>query len=182
LNASPGAAVGRAVFTADDAVAWTERGERVVLVRVETSPDDFHGMAVAEAIFTARGGATSHAAVVSADRQTRRGCAELVVDAGKRALDETGLEIGEGTGSAWMAAAAGCSSAVSTVSALPGSAALHTLLSWADNSAPRDLANADAREAMKAHLRRAGPALPHGICSARAIGCRSCGARFSPRR
>ena len=59
LNASPGAAVGRAVFDADTAVEWVERGEKVVLVRVETSPDDFHGMAVAQGILTARGGATS---------------------------------------------------------------------------------------------------------------------------
>ncbi|HET9435317.1 MAG TPA: pyruvate, phosphate dikinase, partial [Candidatus Limnocylindrales bacterium] len=64
LNASPGAAVGRAVFDADDAVDWVNRGEKVILVRIETSPDDFHGMAVAEGIITARGGATSHAAVV----------------------------------------------------------------------------------------------------------------------
>ena len=59
LNASPGAAVGRAVFSADTAVEWVERGEKVVLVRIETSPDDFHGMAVAQGILTARGGATS---------------------------------------------------------------------------------------------------------------------------
>ena len=82
LNASPGAAVGRAVFSADDAVEWVERGEKVVLVRVETSPDDFHGMAVAQGILTARGGATSHAAVVA--RQIGKpcvaGCAELTVD------------------------------------------------------------------------------------------------------
>jgi pyruvate,orthophosphate dikinase len=82
LNASPGAAVGRAVFDADEAVAWSARGERVVLVRVETSPDDFHGMAVAEGILTARGGATSHAAVVA--RQIGKpcvaGCASLLVD------------------------------------------------------------------------------------------------------
>ncbi len=82
LNASPGAAVGRAIFSADDAVEWVERGEKVVLVRVETSPDDFHGMAVAQGILTARGGATSHAAVVA--RQIGKpcvaGCAELVVD------------------------------------------------------------------------------------------------------
>jgi pyruvate,orthophosphate dikinase len=82
LNASPGAAVGRAVFDADVAVEWVGRGEKVVLVRVETSPDDFHGMAVAEGIITARGGATSHAAVVA--RQIGKpcvaGCAELVVD------------------------------------------------------------------------------------------------------
>ncbi len=88
LNASPGAAVGRAVFSADTAVEWVDRGEQVVLVRVETSPDDFHGMAVAQGILTARGGATSHAAVVA--RQIGKpcvaGCAELVVDyATKRA-------------------------------------------------------------------------------------------------
>src|SRR5207247_5953058 len=63
LNASPGAAVGKAVFSADTAVEWAGRGEKVVLVRIETSPDDFHGMAVAQGILTARGGATSHAAV-----------------------------------------------------------------------------------------------------------------------
>ena len=84
LNASPGAAVGRAVFNADVAVEWAARGEKVVLVRVETSPDDFHGMAVAEGILTARGGATSHAAVVA--RQIGKpcvaGCAELLVDYG----------------------------------------------------------------------------------------------------
>jgi pyruvate,orthophosphate dikinase len=82
LNASPGAAVGKAVFDADTAVEWVEKGEKVVLVRVETSPDDFHGMAVAQGILTARGGATSHAAVVA--RQIGKpcvsGCAELFVD------------------------------------------------------------------------------------------------------
>ena len=86
LNASPGAAVGRAVFSADTAVEWVERGEKVVLVRIETSPDDFHGMAVAQGILTARGGATSHAAVVA--RQIGKpcvaGCAELVIDYAKK--------------------------------------------------------------------------------------------------
>jgi pyruvate,orthophosphate dikinase len=100
LNASPGAAVGRAVFDADDAVAWVSRGEKVILVRIETSPDDFHGMAVAEGIITARGGATSHAAVVA--RQIGKPCvagsAELVVEYGKRAAhsDRTGIEFVEG--------------------------------------------------------------------------------------
>ncbi len=100
LNASPGAAVGRAVFSADDAVDWVGRGEKVVLVRVETSPDDFHGMAVAQGILTARGGATSHAAVVA--RQIGKpcvaGCAELVVDyAAKSARStETGAGFAEG--------------------------------------------------------------------------------------
>jgi pyruvate,orthophosphate dikinase len=80
LNASPGAAVGRAVFDADTAVEWVGRGEKVILVRIETSPDDFHGMAVAEGIITARGGATSHAAVVA--RQIGKPCV-----AGSAALD-----------------------------------------------------------------------------------------------
>jgi pyruvate,orthophosphate dikinase len=82
LNASPGAAVGRAVFDADTAVEWVHRGEKVILVRIETSPDDFHGMAVAQGIITARGGATSHAAVVA--RQIGKPCvagsADLLID------------------------------------------------------------------------------------------------------
>ncbi|MBA2254157.1 MAG: pyruvate, phosphate dikinase [Chloroflexi bacterium] len=100
LNASPGAAVGRAVFTADEAVDWVGRGEKVVLVREETAPDDFHGMAVAQGILTARGGATSHAAVVA--RQIGKPCvagsAELHVDATARIArsSDSGLEIHEG--------------------------------------------------------------------------------------
>ncbi len=100
LNASPGAAVGRAVFNADVAVEWVARGEKVVLVRVETSPDDFHGMAVAQGILTARGGATSHAAVVA--RQIGKpcvaGCAELVVDYATKTAHSTdsGLSFAEG--------------------------------------------------------------------------------------
>jgi pyruvate,orthophosphate dikinase len=100
LNASPGAAVGRAVFDADTAVEWVNNGEKVILVRIETSPDDFHGMAVAQGIITARGGATSHAAVVA--RQIGKPCvagsADLLVDyAGKQAhCNVTGTEFKEG--------------------------------------------------------------------------------------
>ncbi len=100
LNASPGAAVGRAVFDADTAVEWVGRGEKVVLVRIETSPDDFHGMAVAEGIITARGGATSHAAVVA--RQIGKPCvagsADLAVDyAGEAAsCARTGISFQQG--------------------------------------------------------------------------------------
>jgi pyruvate,orthophosphate dikinase len=100
LNASPGAAVGRAVFDADDAVEWVERGEKVILVRIETSPDDFHGMAVAEGIITARGGATSHAAVVA--RQIGKPCvagsADLVVDYAAKAAHGavTGIDFKQG--------------------------------------------------------------------------------------
>jgi pyruvate, orthophosphate dikinase len=98
LNASPGAAVGKAVFSADTAVAWAGRGERVVLVRIETSPDDFHGMAVAQGILTARGGATSHAAVVA--RQIGKpcvaGCHELRVDYGAGTATANGVTFREG--------------------------------------------------------------------------------------
>ncbi|MDQ4096139.1 MAG: pyruvate, phosphate dikinase [Actinomycetota bacterium] len=65
LNASPGAAVGRVVFTADDSQAWAERGEDVILVRRETTPDDYHGMVTAQGILTSAGGTNSHAAVVA---------------------------------------------------------------------------------------------------------------------
>lgn len=65
LPASPGAAVGRIVFTAEDAEQWQEQGEKVILVRLETSPEDVGGMHAAEGILTARGGMTSHAAVVA---------------------------------------------------------------------------------------------------------------------
>jgi pyruvate, orthophosphate dikinase len=98
LNASPGAAVGKAVFDADTAVEWVEKGEKVVLVRVETSPDDFHGMAIAQGILTARGGATSHAAVVA--RQIGKpcvsGCADLLVDYGTKSATANGVTFKQG--------------------------------------------------------------------------------------
>jgi len=100
LNASPGAAVGRAVFDADTAVEWVGRGEKVILVRIETSPDDFHGMAVAQGIITARGGATSHAAVVA--RQIGKPCvagsSDLAVDYASKsaACSRTGINFQEG--------------------------------------------------------------------------------------
>jgi pyruvate, orthophosphate dikinase len=138
LNASPGAAVGRAVFDADTAVEWVNNGEKVILVRVETSPDDFHGMAVAQGIITARGGATSHAAVVA--RQIGKPCvagsADLEVDyAGKQAhCSVTGTEFKEGdwvsldgsTGALYMGA-------LPTVSArFEDQPELQKVLKWAD--------------------------------------------------
>ncbi len=82
LNASPGAAIGRAVFTASDAEAWQQRGEEVILVRVETSPEDIHGMKAASGILTARGGMTSHAAVVARGmgKPCVAGCSSMHVD------------------------------------------------------------------------------------------------------
>ena len=83
LGASPGAACGKIVFTADDAVEWKERGEKVVLVRLETSPEDITGMKAAQGILTVRGGMTSHAAVVA------RGMGECCVSScGAIAMDE----------------------------------------------------------------------------------------------
>ncbi len=82
LNASPGAAVGKVVFSAEDAVKMKEQGEKTVLVRIETSPEDIKGMAAAEGILTARGGATSHAAVVGRGmgKCCVVGCGDLVID------------------------------------------------------------------------------------------------------
>jgi pyruvate,orthophosphate dikinase len=82
LNASPGAAVGKAYFTADDAEARREAGEDVILVRPETSPDDLHGMIASEGILTSRGGLVSHAAVVARGMGTPAVCgaAEIVID------------------------------------------------------------------------------------------------------
>jgi len=88
LNASPGAATGRVVFEADRAVEWKGRGEMVLLVRPETSPDDFHGMIAAAGILTSRGGSTSHAAVVARGLGLPCvvGMGELQVDLAKRTM------------------------------------------------------------------------------------------------
>jgi pyruvate,orthophosphate dikinase len=98
LNASPGAAVGVAVFDADRAAELAGTGQKVILVRIETSPDDFHGMAASQGVLTARGGATSHAAVVA--RQIGKpcvaGCAALVIDYGTRSAKADGLGFNEG--------------------------------------------------------------------------------------
>src|SRR5207244_3973270 len=98
LNASPGAAVGKAVFDSDKAEEWAKSGERVILVRQETNPDDVHGMIVAQGILTARGGATSHAAVVA--RQIGKPCVSgteaLKVDAETRTFTADGVTVKEG--------------------------------------------------------------------------------------
>ena len=82
LGASPGAACGKVVFTADDADAWHEKGEKVVLVRLETSPEDITGMKASQGILTVRGGMTSHAAVVARGMGTCcvSGCGDIKMD------------------------------------------------------------------------------------------------------
>jgi pyruvate,orthophosphate dikinase len=136
LNASPGAAVGKAVFNADRAAEQAAAGQRVVLVRIETSPDDFHGMAAAQGILTARGGATSHAAVVA--RQIGKPCVagvhELIIDYAKRQATTGKVTFKEGdeisvdgsTGEVYLGA-------IPTVSArFEDQPELQTVLGWAD--------------------------------------------------
>ena len=98
LPASPGAATGRIVFFADDAEKWNEDGEKVVLVRIETSPEDLAGMAAAQGILTARGGMTSHAAVVARGmgKCCVSGAGTLVIDYKKRTLTVDGITFCEG--------------------------------------------------------------------------------------
>ncbi len=137
LNASPGAAVGKAVFNADRAFDMAQQGEKVILVRIETSPDDFHGMAAAQGVLTARGGATSHAAVVA--RQIGKpcvaGCASLVIDYGTRSARVNGLGFSEGewisldgtTGEVYVGAIP------TTAARFEDQADLQTVLGWADS-------------------------------------------------
>jgi pyruvate,orthophosphate dikinase len=98
LNAGPGAATGRLVFNSVDAEAWAKRGEKVILTRIETSPEDIKGMNAAEGILTARGGMTSHAALVA--RQMGRvcvaGCGELLIDYAAHAMSVKGRTVKEG--------------------------------------------------------------------------------------
>ena len=98
LGASPGAACGKVVFSADDAVAWAERGEKVVLVRLETSPEDITGMKAAQGILTVRGGMTSHAAVVARGmgKCCVSGCGDISMDEANKKFTLAGKEYTEG--------------------------------------------------------------------------------------
>ena len=98
LGASPGAACGKIVFTADDAVEWAARGEKVVLVRLETSPEDITGMKSAQGILTVRGGMTSHAAVVARGMGECcvSGCGDIAMDEENKKFTLAGKEFHEG--------------------------------------------------------------------------------------
>ena len=100
LPAGPGAAYGKIVFTSETAVKWREKGERVILVREETNPEDVEGMRASEAILTARGGMTSHAALVARGwgKCCVVGCGELEIDYGKKIAKIDGLSLKEGEG------------------------------------------------------------------------------------
>ena len=99
LGASPGAACGKVVFTAEDAVEWAARGEKVVLVRLETSPEDITGMKSAQGILTVRGGMTSHAAVVARGMGTCcvSGCGDIVMDEENKKFELAGKTYTEGS-------------------------------------------------------------------------------------
>ena len=98
LGASPGAACGKVVFTAEDAVAWNEKGEKVILVRLETSPEDITGMKASQGILTVRGGMTSHAAVVARGMGTCcvSGCGEIKMDEENKKFELAGKTYVEG--------------------------------------------------------------------------------------
>ena len=98
LGASPGAACGKIVFTADDAEQWKDRGEKVVLVRLETSPEDITGMKASQGILTVRGGMTSHAAVVARGMGTCcvSGCSDIIMDEENKKFTLGGKEFHEG--------------------------------------------------------------------------------------
>ncbi|WP_294471383.1 pyruvate, phosphate dikinase [uncultured Ruminococcus sp.] len=98
LGASPGAACGKIVFTADDAVEWAEKGEKVVLVRLETSPEDITGMKAAQGILTVRGGMTSHAAVVARGMGECcvSGCGDIKMDEANKKFELGGKTFVEG--------------------------------------------------------------------------------------
>jgi pyruvate, orthophosphate dikinase len=98
LAASPGAAYGKAVFDADRAEEWAKNGEKVILVRIETNPDDVHGMIAAEGVLTSRGGRTSHAAVVARGmgKPCVAGAESVSVDLNKRQFSAGGVTIKEG--------------------------------------------------------------------------------------
>ena len=157
LAASPGAAAGRVVFTAEDAKAWAEKGEKVVLVRLETSPEDIEGMQVAQGILTVRGGMTSHAAVVARGMGTCcvSGCGEITVDYAAKQFTLGGAVYKEGD---WISLNGSTgeifAGAVATVPANPNSGDFGRLMGWADKfrrmqvwtnaDNPRDAAQARA--------------------------------------
>ena len=134
LAASPGAACGKIVFTAEDAKAWAERGEKVVLVRLETSPEDIEGMMAAQGILTVRGGMTSHAAVVARGmgRCCVSGCTEIAMDEENKQFTLAGKTYHEGD---WMSldGSTGCiyDGAIPTVDAeIAGE--FGRIMAWAD--------------------------------------------------
>ncbi len=166
LAASPGAAVGKVVFTADEAVAMVEAGETVVLVREETSPEDIHGMDVAAGILTQRGGATSHAAVVARGmgRCCVAGCADIVVHGNQNFVAKGEVTVNKGdvitlngtTGEVMLGA-------MPLVDSSLADSGLDHILQWADELARMKVrANADTPKDAK--IAREFGATGIGLC------------------
>jgi pyruvate,orthophosphate dikinase len=149
LGASPGAAVGQIYFTADDAAAAAERGEKVILVRSETSPEDVHGMLASEGILTARGGLVSHAAVVARGWGKPAVVGAEVLRLGDRAVTVGGITLQEGD---WLSLDGGAGIVVAgqvPLTAASPTPEFATVLSWADEIRKGHLAvraNADTGE------------------------------------
>jgi pyruvate, orthophosphate dikinase len=180
LPASPGAANGRAVFDADEAVRRANHGEPVILIREETTPEDFHGLVAARAVLTSRGGMTSHAAVVARGmgKCAVVGCKEMVVDHERRACSMNGTVISEGD---WLTLDGGTgkvfagdlpttpSEVVQVVrgtlprSSAPAYRSFEQLMGWADDTRTlRVRANADTPH--DARIARAFGAEGIGLC------------------
>ncbi len=160
INAVPGAAVGKAVFTADDAEKWAERGERVILVRRETSPEDVGGMYVAQGILTATGGKTSHAAVVARGwgKCCIVGAEKLDIEAEAKTMKVGGHVVHEGD---WITLDGGDGSVYTgqfELSRPEPPKAFETLLKWADK----------VRQTRRAHERRYASGRACGASNGRA--------------
>lgn len=149
LNASPGAAVGRVVLDADRADEWGRRGEDVILVRWETTPDDIHGLIQARGVLTAHGGMTSHAAVVARGmgKPCVVGCDSLVIDIEKRSLSIDGTDLVEGDVITINGATGEVIAGAAELVAPEIDPNMETVLSWADaRRALSVYANADSAE------------------------------------
>jgi pyruvate,orthophosphate dikinase len=182
MNASPGAAVGKAVFSSETAVQWADRGEKVVLVRRETNPDDLSGMIAAEGVLTSRGGKTSHAAVVARGmgKTCVCGAEELQVDTKNRRFTAPGgvtveegdvVSIDGSTGRVWLGEVPVEDSAVVRYfegEIDPDSAEADDLV----RSVHRVLAHADARRRMDV---RTNADTPEDSARARRFGARGIG-------
>ena len=165
INAVPGAAVGKAVFTAGEAEAWAARGERVILVRRETSPEDVGGMFVAQGILTATGGKTSHAAVVARGwgKCCIVGAEKLEIDAEKKRMSSNGRVVSEGE---WITLDGGDGSVYTGEIALvrpEPPKAFATLMKWADQVRKIGVrANADTPHDAKVALEMGAEGI--GLC------------------
>ena len=170
LNASPGAATGQVVFTAEDAEAWVEQGKRVLLVRRETSPEDIGGMHAAQGILTATGGMTSHAAVVARGMGTPcvAGCKEVVISGAGASID--GFPVAEGQ---WLTIDGGTGEVFDGELPLitpKVTGDLATFLEWTDG-----IRNGASREGLEGFGIRTNADLPHDARVAREFGAEGIG-------